>query len=155
MTGADILFSGEMEHGHGNGTENSGNHHVGEENGESRGSQEPYKDLALHGGAYGAEGSYGNPFVQSRGGPGETDEVAAQKEHRDFREVLADHVIHGNEIEKGIHDNRDKGGDVNGNGPEYPPQCHPEGAGKSQGRGLLEGAGKKKGSSAKGDGAAY
>lgn len=154
LAGAYILFSGEMEHGHGNGTENSGHYHVGKENGERRGSQEPYKDLALHGGAYGAEGSYGNSFVQSRSGPGQADEVAAQKEHRDFREVLADHVIHGNEVEKGIHDNRDKGGDVNGNGPEYPPQRHPEGAGKGQGRRLLEGAGKKKGSSAKGDGAA-
>lgn len=154
LAGAYILFPGEMEHGHRNGTENGGYHHVGEENGESRGSQEPYKDLALHGGAYGAEGSYGNSFVQSRGGPGQADEVAAQKEHCNLREILADHVIHGNEIEKGIHDNRDKGGDVNGNGPEYPPQRHPEGAGKSQGGGLLEGAGKKKGSSAKGDGAA-
>lgn len=154
LAGAYILFSCEMEHGHGNGTENSGHHHIGQEDGQHRGGQEPHKNLALHGGADGAEGFHGNPLVQSRGGPGEADKVASQKEHGDFGEILADDGIHGNQVKERVHHDGDKGGDVDGNGPENPPQRHPESAGEGQGGSGLEGAGKKKGSSAKGDGAA-
>lgn len=151
---ADILLAHEVEHGGGNGAEDGGYHHIGQENGQGRGGQEPHKNLALHGGTDGTEGFHGNPFVQSRGGPGEADEVAAQKEYSDFGEILADDRGHGNEVKDGVHHDGDKGSDVDGNGPENPPQRHPQGAGEGQGSSGLEGAGEKKGGKTKGGGAA-
>ena len=123
----NFSFSHEMKHGHGNGTENRGDHDIGQEDGENCGCQEPDKNLVFHGRADGAEGTDGNPFVQARGGPGKADQVRPQKEDSDFREILADHMGCRNQVEKGIHHDGDESGDVNRYGPENPPYRHPYG----------------------------
>jgi hypothetical protein len=126
FTFRNIFLSDEAQHPHGNGAENRCHDGVRQKGRQNDGRTEPDEDLTLQGRADKAQGAQGNAPVQPRGGPAQADQVGPQQQDDDVREIAGDDMGIGDQRKGCIDGDWQQGCHGNMNGPENPPDGHPD-----------------------------
>ena len=119
--------AGGLQHGQGGGSENSHYHGIGQHHRKQDRRQEPYCDLALHGGPDESQAAQGDPVIQPDPFPGKSQQGGSKQQHDAAGGILGQHLVHRSQGKESVGHHRQESGDRQGYRPGDPPEDHPQG----------------------------